>query len=121
MSKPYLVSHHPAPGYEAAIHAASYLNPLDDIREIEKTLSSFQVEGAVILDLLLTNGNKRNRFYVATFDGNKFKDDGFSLLKNDQETISNFSACFLKNHLKDLDSTLLTPPLKFALSEGIPL
>lgn len=107
-------------GVSAVVVAADYHNPLEQIDAITKTLNSKRIRGNVLFDLLLANGSKRNRYFLVFFTGEGF--DMSSLKSADAHYVEycNASAAILKNHIDEIDTSLLTSALKYAVKKGIP-
>lgn len=121
MTKRYLLNTQPALGLQAAVYAVGAVSPMEALDEIEQDLSSKNVTGAVLFDLLLTNGNKANRYFVGTFDGRKFIKSEMKSAEASYSEYSPMSAQMFKGHVSDVDSSLLTNAMQFALRAGIPL
>lgn len=120
MNKRYILSTKPAVGLQAAVFATCAVSPLEALEDVERELSEKNVAGKVLFDLLLTNGNKANRYFVANFDGRKFDQKGFDSAMHQYEWFSSLSAEFLKGHYSEVDPSLLTGAMQFALRKGIP-
>jgi hypothetical protein len=71
MNHPFLVRTKAAPGISAAVFSPGSRSPMDEVDLLEGELRKKKVCGAVLFDLLLVNGNK-DRYYLATFDGEHF-------------------------------------------------
>jgi len=121
MNKHFIVSRRPTPGIEAAVLATCALNPLDEISAIESDLRKKKVSGRVFFDLLLAHGNKVNRYFVGEFDGQHFKSPRFQSAESEYDTYSKVSATILQKHLTEVDPSLLSNAMLFALRKGIPL
>lgn len=80
--------------FKYAIVALSYVNPFDEIEEIEKELSDKNFNGEIIFDLLLCNGLNKNRYIKIYFDGNHLDIDSISIMHdisiNTRKIITNF-------------------------------
>jgi hypothetical protein len=120
MNKRYILSTEPTEGLQAAVFATSAMSPMDALEDVERELSEKNVSGKVLFDLLLANGNKANRYFVADFDGHKFDHDHFDSAMHRYADLSPVSAEVLKGHYSEVDPSLLTAAMKFALSRGIP-
>ncbi|MBK7649205.1 MAG: type II toxin-antitoxin system RnlB family antitoxin [Betaproteobacteria bacterium] len=120
MNKHFIVSRRPAPGVEAAVFATCALNPMEEIGAIERDLRKKKVAGRVFFDLLLAHGNKTNRYFVGEFDGQHFTSPRFQRAESEYEAYSKASASILREHLPEVDASLLSNAMRFALREGIP-
>jgi hypothetical protein len=121
MNKRFLLATKPFSGLEAAVFATSAVNPLELLDEVELELSKQRVAGKVVFDLLLANGHKVNRYFVADFDGAHFKGEDFTPAQSEYAALSQVSAAFLKSHLEEVSTSLLTPAMRYALKVGMPL
>lgn len=121
MNKYYLLTTQPAPGLQAAVFATGAVSPMEALEDVERELSMQNVAGKVLFDLLLANGNKANRYFVGEFDGQRFKKAGIKSVKNKYTSYSSISAEVLKGHFSEVDPSLLTNAMQFALKKGIPL
>lgn len=110
----------PSPDLRAVIFATSPQSPFDEIQNIEKQLCKSKIKGKILFDMLLANGSKINRFFIAEFDGNHIS---LQSLKNADDKYSSFSkvcAATLSQHTEQLDDSLLTSAMKYALKIGTP-
>lgn len=108
-------------GVSAIVLAANYHSPFECLDEISRDLISRSIKGAVAFDLLLANGNKVNRYFLAQFDGESFALDSIRQFGGEYKKLSQVSAEVLRHSAKVIDAVLLTPAMKFAVSRGIPL
>lgn len=121
MRNHFLVKTKPISSLGAAVFAAGALSPMDMLDDIEKDLRKRRVTGKVIFDLLLAHGNKVNRFFWAEFDGKHFQTSRFQTAGEDYAQLSQFSAKFLKEHVEEVDVSLLSKAMRYAVEKGIPL
>lgn len=101
--------------------AVGAINPLEDLAEVEKDLRRQHVAGKVLFDLLLAHGNKVNRFFLADFDGVRFKKAKVQPASDRYSEYSAVSAKFLKEHAEEVDPSLLSHAMRYALRAGLPL
>ena len=116
----FLVTTKPEPWLGAAVFAAGVVSPMDMLEDIERDLRRKKVIGRVLFDLLLTHGNKVNRFFLADFDGKHFQQTRFQAASDNYDELSQVSAKFLKDHAAEVDASLLTKAMRYALTQGIP-
>ncbi len=117
----FLIHPNPEPTLGAAVFAVGAVNPMEELAEVERTLRERHVAGKVLFDLLLAHGNKVNRFFLADFDGVRFKK---AKVKPEIDRYSEYSAVsakFLKEHAEEVDSSLLSHAMQYALRAGLPL
>lgn len=120
MFKRFILATRPSSDLQAAVFATGAESPMDVLVDVERELSNHKIVGRVLFDLLLSNGHKANRYFVAEFDGQHFRSDGFISAMQRYETLSNLSAQVLREHVSEVDVSLLTKAMKFALKKGIP-
>lgn len=120
MSLHFLVSPNPEPSLGAAVFAVGAINPLEELAEVEEDLRKQHVAGKVLFDLLLAHGNSVNRFFLADFDGVRFKTVNLQPAADRYSEFSVVSAKFLKDHSKEIDPSLLSHAMQFALRTGLP-
>lgn len=120
MTKPFFVELTPSSEYQAMVFATGVASPMDALDEITKELAEEKVMGPVIFDLLLTNGNKTNRYWVGHFDGSSFNRDAINSAMSEYEGLTHLSADALKKHFFQVNPILLSKAMCFALKNGIP-
>lgn len=108
-------------GVSAFVLAANFHNPFECLDEISEELDRQSIKGSVVFDLLLANGSKLNRYFLAEFDGKSFVLDSIHEVGSEYLKFSKISADFLKCNIKVIDDILLSPAMKFAVKRGIPL
>lgn len=121
MTSRFLVSPSPAASLGAAVFAVCAISPLDDLDEVEQDLRQKRVAGPVLFDLLLAHGNKVNRYFLADFDGMHFKKSRLQPAADRYSEFSCVSAEFLRDHADEIDPTLLSKAMQYALRKGVPL
>ncbi len=117
----FLISPNPEPTLGAAVFAVGAINPMEELAEVEKDLRERHVAGKVLFDLLLAHGNKVNRYFLADFDGVQFEKVKVQPAADRYSEFSVVSAKFLKEHAKEVDPSLLTHAMQYALRAGLPL
>jgi hypothetical protein len=121
MNHRFLVETKPLPGLQAAVFSTCAVSPMEALEDVERELSMRKITGKVLFDLLLSNGHKVNRYYVGEFDGKKFVHSHFDSEMHRYDTLSPVSAQVLKGHYSEVDPSLLSSAMQFALRKGIPL
>lgn len=116
----FLVTTKPKPWLGAAVFAAGVVSPMDMLEDIERDLQRKKVTGKVLFDLLLAHGNKVNRYFLADFDGKHFQETRFQPGSDKYDELSQVSAKFLKEHAAEVDASLLSKAMRYALTHGIP-
>ena len=104
--------------YTHIILSISYLNPLDQKDAIEEDLKKRGVKGKILFDLLLSHGNNPDRFYEASFDGEKINEDSLKAAKSISKTIKRLSMSFYREQNRFLESSVLSKTQKFLIRKG---
>lgn len=117
----FLVSTHPTHDLEAAVFATGAVSPMDALVEVEQDLRQKRIAGRVVFDLLLSHGNRANRYFIGDFDGEHFRSIRFESAKSRYADLSTVSAQFLREHAAEVDPSLLSGAMQFALRKGVPL
>lgn len=94
---------------------------METLADVERDLKKMKVCGRVVFDLLLANGNKINRYFVGNFDGKHFTAQQFESAKADYSVYSKLSAVLLKEYASEVDPSLLSKAMRYAIRAGIPL
>lgn len=108
-------------GVSAFVLAANFHNPFECLDEISEELDRQSIKGSVVFDLLLANGSKLNRYFLAEFDGKSFVLGSIHEARSEYLKFSKISADFFRCNIKVIDDVLLSPAMKFAVKRGIPL
>ncbi|EIW20728.1 MULTISPECIES: type II toxin-antitoxin system RnlB family antitoxin [Pelosinus] len=103
------------------IFSTTYLSPLKFIAEVEKEISSFTNDGIeVIFDFFLSNGNTRERYAKAYFNGVNIVRESFEYTNiNKNDSLRSFSAEFYKDSIDKMDFSFLTSIQKKMIAKGI--
>ncbi|WP_413694518.1 type II toxin-antitoxin system RnlB family antitoxin [Pseudomonas sp. RG1] len=110
----------PTPDVRAVVFAICPQNPFDELKKIERTLCKSKIKGKILFDMLLANGSRTNRFFIADFDGQHI---ALKTLKNADDNYSSFSeycTLTLSKNTNHLDDSLLSNAMKYALRIGTP-
>ena len=110
----------PKADVRALVLAANPHSPFEHLFEIESQLSKSKIKGKILFDMLLSNGSRKNRFFIVDFDGEHILMRTLMNADQNYEIFSkNSAAIFLKN-CNSIDDTLLTKAMKYALNTGTP-
>jgi hypothetical protein len=105
--------------YAAVVIATGTSRPQEELEQVAAELrEQGGPHGPVVFDLLTTNGTKTRRYFALQFDGRDFPEVRFSKIEPD-EALRNASASFFSSHLDEVDLSLVTPAMRFALREGL--
>lgn len=98
--------------------STSYLNPLDDLDELEDTLGN-EFCGKILFDLLLSNGNSSNRYIEANYNGKSFDYASFKIPNTIDKKVRDISTYFYSNNEQFLNSNVVSNAFKFLLKKGL--
>jgi len=104
--------------YTHIIFSISYMNPIDQKEEIEEDLKKIGVSGKILFDLLLSHGNNPDRFYEASFDGEKINEDSLKAARSISKTIKRLSMGFYREQNHCLENSILSKAQKFLIKSG---
>lgn len=121
MKSNFLISTQPSSDFSAAVIAAGICSPMECIAKVEKDLKRRKIKGKVFFDLLLAHGSKSNRYFVGEFDGEHFSSTRFQSADNLYQIFSILSAKILKDKENQIDSSLLSQAMRYAIKHGLPL
>lgn len=102
--------------YSYLIFSTSYLNPLDNLCDIETDLKGTN-PGKVLFDLLLFNGFSSNRYIEAYFNGKHFVLSSFRPVKVDSN-IKKESGSFYQKNRELLNNSILLNSQSFMVKKG---
>lgn len=105
--------------YPCVVLSTNHLSPLNEVCNIETSLRGLGVNGKVVFDLLLVNGNNYNRFFEAYFNGTSIEMSSVKILNKPSESIRVRSVEFYKKNLGLLENCILPNIIKFKLRKGI--
>ncbi|GGD40948.1 hypothetical protein GCM10012288_13770 [Malaciobacter pacificus] len=100
------------------IHSLSHHSPTEQLETIERELNKISFQGTLIFDLLLTNGNTKQRFFETNFEG-KFTTDKFINVYSKSSELRNIAFSFYKQNLSFVENSLiLNNACKFLIKKG---
>jgi len=76
------------------------------------------VKGKILFDLLLSHGNNPDRFYEASFDGEKINEESLKAAKSISKTIKRLSMGFYQEQNGFLENSVLSKAQKFLIKKG---
>lgn len=121
MNKHFIISTRSCEGIRGTVLATSFHNPLDEIDLVERDLKKMKIAGPVVFDLLLSNGNRANRYFIGDFDGRHFVEGKFECADAKYEVFSRISATLFKENATEVNPSLLSRAMQYAVRSGIPL
>ncbi|WP_419785424.1 type II toxin-antitoxin system RnlB family antitoxin [Pseudodesulfovibrio sp.] len=119
MMKLYRMRKTDQPEYGYVIFSASHLSPFEQLGQLETELAQKGYEGPVLIDLLLTTGNRTSRFHETSFNGKSLALNSLQPARHIREELSKFIKGFYLKHISKLDTSILTKPTCYKLRKGL--
>lgn len=94
-------------------------DPLEQKDEIEKELGSIHYKGEIIIDYLLYNGNKQNRFIKYFFDGNNINLRSSEICKQLPDEIKKISISYYHHNYTNIDFSNISKPLRYLIKNNV--
>ncbi|MBD5465504.1 MAG: hypothetical protein HDR22_06755 [Lachnospiraceae bacterium] len=101
------------------IIANSYINPFDQVYEIERELEQKKYKGKVIFDFLLCNGLSSNRYMEIYFNGSTFDLKTYKNMACVDDVIKKAIFSYYFQHLDNLEQSNLPNAQRFLIRKGI--
>ena len=112
--KNYCIDYRNCNKYNAIVYASSYINPFENLVEINKDISDKVKQKCFILfDLLLTNGDNFNRFVEAYYDGNAIVEDTIKVVSISSE-LEDINSHY-KGRNTEVNNSVLSPGEKYRI------
>jgi hypothetical protein len=105
--------------YQYVVVATSYVNPVDELYNIEDELRQQQVNGTILFDLLLCNGISDNRYIEVYFDGDTFDISQYRILNDIDIEAKRIIYSFYLNHINMLEYSNLPNAQRYLLEKGV--
>lgn len=105
------------------VYATDIYSPSEFFPKIESELKKKNRSGDVFFDLIIPNGDKKNRYVYTSFNGERFSSYVLSKVTemDDYKSLSERSASFFKKNFEKVNVNLLSKATSFALKRGIPI
>ncbi|ATS23103.1 type II toxin-antitoxin system RnlB family antitoxin [Xanthomonas phaseoli pv. phaseoli] len=119
--KNFVVLHSPTEAFAVVVMSTGASLPQENLEEVAQELRQRHVNGEVVFDLLTSNGSKTRRYFSTDFDGREFAPG--ACLKRVQADVAlrEAAAKYMHEHVSEFDLKLLTPAMRYAARQGIPL
>lgn len=105
--------------YKYVVVATSYVNPVDELYNIETDLRQQKFIGHVVFDLLLCNGITDNRYIEVYFNGNTFDIRQSKTLNDIDIEAKKAVYAFYISHTNMLEYSNLPKAQQFLLKKGV--
>ncbi|MBS5934615.1 MAG: type II toxin-antitoxin system RnlB family antitoxin [Clostridiales bacterium] len=105
--------------YKYVVIATSYVNPVDELYNIENDLRQQEFIGQVVFDLLLCNGITDNRYIEVYFNGNTFDINQSKILNDIDIETKKIIYSFYISHINMLEYSSLPKAQQFLLKKGV--
>ena len=96
-------------------------DPLEKKDEIEQELGAIHYQGEIIIDYLLYNGNKENRFIKYYFDGNNINLKTSEICKQLPDEIKKISINYYHHNYKDIDFSNISQSMQYLIKKNFVL
>ncbi|EIM62924.1 type II toxin-antitoxin system RnlB family antitoxin [Desulfobacter postgatei] len=103
--------------YSYIVLSTSYMSPIEWVEELEACLMKEEYVGNILLDLLLSNGYDRDRFYEIFFDGKKLNFQTLLNVTKVSEELKQVSGEYYSRNSEILDNSVLTKPQRFLIKK----
>lgn len=103
--------------YSYIVLSTSYMSPIEWVEELEACLMKEEYVGNILLDLLLSNGYDRDRFYEIFFDGKKLNFQTLLNVTKVSEELKQVSGEYYSRNPEILDNSVLTKPQRFLIKK----
>lgn len=104
--------------YAVVIYSNSYINPIQDLKEISLEIRRHINTGCpVLFDMLLSNGENFNRFAEAFFDGTEIRLETMEIVEMNDRIFLNEINTFYENNFKALNASVLSPSERFKFAK----
>lgn len=107
------------PEYGYVIFSASHQSPFEQLGQLETELAQKGYSGTVLVDLLLSTGNRASRFHEVYFDGRSLALNALQPATDLHEGLTKFISEFYLKHISRLDTSILTKPTRYKLQKGL--
>jgi hypothetical protein len=105
--------------YPYVVVATSYVNPVDELYNIENELKYENFRGMIVFDLLLCNGITENRYIEVFFDGFAFDISKYKVLKDIDCDVKKLIYSFYLSNKSMLEYSNLPKAQRFLLEKGV--
>ena len=103
--------------YNYVVLATSYINPIDELENIEDELKAKGYSGKILFDLLLCNGMNSSRFVEIKFEGERFDLSSSITIKNPNNSIKEGIHQYLKDKPALLENSVLPKAQRYIIIE----
>lgn len=107
--------------YSAVVVGTGPELPHGDLPNVARELRSRNVAGMVVFDLLTSNGSRTRRFFALSFDGECFAPSHRLQHVEPSAPVRAASSAYLHDHFAEVDLSLLSPAMRFAVEKGMNL
>ncbi|CAG37895.1 type II toxin-antitoxin system RnlB family antitoxin [Desulfotalea psychrophila] len=99
------------------VYSTSSYSPMNSLGALERELGQLGARCEVVFDLLLSNGNAKDRFYRIDFMGKRFDRKSLEILENPSRELQKKALDFYSTNHELLDNSILSKPLKFLVKK----
>lgn len=102
------------------VFSTSHHSPTEQLDSIAKELLKKQFKGVVIFDMLLSNGNTKQRYFESMFNGTNFLNESFKNICEQSLELKDISHKFYSKNISLVDKSHILPKsTKFLIKKGV--
>lgn len=94
---------------QVVVFSTSYHSPTEQLDSIAKELLKKQFKGVVIFDMLLSNGNTKQRYFESMFNGTNFLSESFKTICEQAVELKEISHKFYSKNIALVDKSHILP------------
>ncbi len=104
---------------KTVVFSLSHHSPTEQLDSIAKELLKKQFKGVVIFDMLLSNGNTKQRYFELMFNGTIFLNESFKNICEQAVELKEISRRFYSKNFAFVDNSHIIPKsTKFLIKKG---
>lgn len=104
---------------KTVVFSVSHHSPTEQLDSIAKELLKKQFKGVVIFDMLLSNGNTKQRYFESMFNGTNFLSESFKNICDQAVELKEISHKFYSKNIALVDKSHILPKsTKFLIKKG---
>ena len=104
---------------KTVVFSVSHHSPTEQLDSIAKELLKKQFKGLVIFDMLLSNGNTKQRYFESMFNGTNFLSESFKTICEQAVELKEISHKFYSKNIALVDKSHILPKsTKFLIKKG---
>ena len=102
------------------VFSVSHHSPTEQLDSIANELIRKKFKGVVIFDMLLSNGNTKQRYFESMFNGTSFLNESFKNICEQAVELKEISHRFYSKNITLVDNSHILPKsIKFLIKKGV--